>query len=61
MTVGKIRRHVLTCHRVLAQDLARFTTALADFEVNPSRALEIVQDFLNRIGKNPASTFETNT
>jgi hypothetical protein len=50
--VAEISRHILSCDQVSAQDLARFKTALAEFKANPSRAREIVEEFVNRIRLN---------
>jgi hypothetical protein len=52
LVVAEISRHILSCDRVLAQDLARFKTALAEFKANPSRAREIVEEFVNRVRMN---------
>lgn len=46
MVVG---RHILSCDKVLAQDLARFETAFAEFTLNPSRAREVVEAFVSRV------------
>ena len=51
--VNEISRHILSCDRVLAQDLARFKAALAEFKANPSRAREVVEEFVNRAQPNP--------
>lgn len=50
--VNEISRHILSCDRVLAQDLARFKAALAEFKANPSRAREVVEEFVNRVQPN---------
>ena len=50
--VAEISRHILSCDRVLAQDLARFKAALAEFKVDPSRAREVVEKFENRVRPN---------
>jgi hypothetical protein len=42
----------LSCDWVLAPDLARFKTALAEFKANPSRAKEVVEELVNRIRMN---------
>jgi len=47
--VAEISRHILSCDKVAAQDLARFKAALAEFKANPSRAREVVEGFVNRI------------
>jgi hypothetical protein len=52
LDAAEIGRHILNCDRVLAQDLARFKTAQAEFELNPTRAREVVEDFVNRNGLN---------
>ncbi len=52
LEVDEIGRHILSCDRVLAQDLARFHTALAEFEANPSRAREVVEGFVYRVRLN---------
>lgn len=49
---GRIGRHVLSCEKVLAQDLARFETAFAAFTLDPSRAREVVETFVNRVRRN---------
>ena len=49
LTVAEISRHILSCDKVSVQDLARFKTALAEFKANPSRAREVVEEFMNRI------------
>jgi hypothetical protein len=46
LVVVEIGRHILSFDRVLAQDLARFKTALAEFKANPSRAREVVEEFV---------------
>jgi len=55
LMVAEISRHILSCDKVSAQDLARFKTALAEFKANPSRAREIVEGFVNRIRLNRGS------
>ena len=52
LMVAEISRHILSCDKVSAQDLARFKTALVDFKANPSRAREVVEGFVNRIRLN---------
>jgi hypothetical protein len=52
LVVSEIGRHILSCDRVLAQDLARFKTALAEFKVNSRRAREVVEEFVNRVQLN---------
>ncbi len=49
MVVSEIGRHILSCDKVLAQDLARFQTAVAEFTLNPSRAREVVEVFVNHL------------
>jgi len=49
LMVAEISRHILSCERISAQDLARFKTALAEFKANPTRAREIVERFVNRM------------
>ena len=49
LMVAEISRHILSCDKVSAQDLARFKAALAEFKANPSRAREVVEEFMNRI------------
>ena len=49
LMVAEISRHILSCDKVSAQDLARFKTALAEFKANPSHAREVVEGFVNRI------------
>ena len=49
LMVAEISRHILSCDKVSAQDLARFKTAQAEFNANPSRAREVVEAFVNRI------------
>jgi hypothetical protein len=46
--VAEISRHILSCDKVSAQDLARFKAALAEFKANPSCAREVVEEFMNR-------------
>ena len=48
LMVGEISRHILSCDKVSAQDLARFKTALAEFKANPNHAREVVEGFVNR-------------
>jgi hypothetical protein len=50
--VSEISQHVLSCDKVLAQDLARFKAALAAFKANPSQAREVVEEFVNRVRPN---------
>src|ERR1700735_2592809 len=50
--VAEISGHILSCDRVLAQDLARFKAALAEFKGDPSRAREVVEKFENRVRPN---------
>ena len=50
--VAEISRHILGCNRVVAQDLARFNAALAEFKANPSRAREVAEDVVNRVRLN---------
>lgn len=52
MTVGEIGRHILNCDKVVAQDLLRFQNALADFTTNPSRAREVLEEFVHRVRLN---------
>ncbi len=52
LEAAEIAQHILNCDRVLAQDLARFKTARAEFEANPNCAREVVEDFVNRIRLN---------
>jgi len=52
LAVVEIGQHILNCDRVSIQDLVRFRTALAEFEVNPSRAREVVEEFMNRVRLN---------
>jgi hypothetical protein len=52
VAVAEIGLHVLNCDRVSIQDLIRFKTAQAQFEVNPTRAREIVEQFVNRFRLN---------
>jgi len=49
LVIAEIGRHILSCERVLARDLARFKFALAEFQANPSRALEVLEEFMNRV------------
>jgi hypothetical protein len=49
LSLGEIRVHVVNCPSVSAEDLARFEAALAEFQLNPERALEIAQDFVSRV------------
>ena len=48
LVVAEISRHIQNCERVSAHDLARFKAALGDFKANPSRAREVVKEFVNR-------------
>lgn len=52
LVIAEIGRHVLNCEKVSFQDLARFKSALAEFQANPSRAREVVAEFVNRIRLN---------
>jgi hypothetical protein len=52
LAVAEIGQHILSCERVTIRDLARFKTALAEFKENPSRAREVLEEFLNRIRMN---------
>jgi len=52
LAVAEIGRHILTCDRVSIQNLVRFKTALSEFKVSPSRAWEVVEEFVNRIRSN---------
>ena len=52
LVVSEIGRYILSHDRVLAQDLERFKTALAEFKVNSSRAREVVEEFVNRVRLN---------
>lgn len=52
LAITEITRHILNCDRVLPRDLARFETALAEFNANPSRAREVVEEFVNRVRLN---------
>lgn len=47
--VAEIGRHILSCDRVSAPDLARFQSALAEFTANPGHAREIVEEFVHRV------------
>jgi hypothetical protein len=47
--VAEISRHILSCDKVSAQDLARFKTALDEFKASPSRVREVAEAFVNRI------------
>jgi hypothetical protein len=47
--IAEISRHILSCDRFSAQELARFKAALAEFKTNPSRAREVVEEFVNRV------------
>ena len=49
LMIAEISRHILSCDKVSAQDLARFKTALAEFKANPGRAREIAEGFVNRM------------
>jgi hypothetical protein len=49
LMIAEIGRHILSCDRVSAQDLARFNTALAEFKASPNRAREVVEQFVNRV------------
>ena|SRR2546427_1030687 len=52
LMVAEISRHILSCDKVSARDLARFKSALVEFMANPSRAREVVEGFVNRIRVN---------
>lgn len=52
LVVAEISRHILSCDKVSAQDLARFKTAHAEFKTNPSLAREVVEGLVNRIRLN---------
>lgn len=52
MAIAEIGRHIVSCDRVVAEDLARFQTALAEFTLEPSRAREVVEAFVNRVRQN---------
>jgi hypothetical protein len=52
LALAEISRLILSCDRVLVQDLARSKTALAEFRTDPGRAREIAGEFVNRIGMN---------
>jgi hypothetical protein len=52
LMVAELRRHILSCDKVSAQDLARFETALVEFNANPSRAREVLERFVNRMRLN---------
>jgi hypothetical protein len=58
MALHGIGRHVLSCDKVLAQDLARFETAFAEFTLNPRRAREVAEAFVNRVRRNFDSDVE---
>jgi len=47
--LSEIGRHIRGCDKVAAEDLARFKAALFEFELNPSRAREVVEQFLTRL------------
>ena len=49
LMVAEISRHILSCDKVSAQDLARFKTALAEFKANPSHAREVIERFVHRV------------
>jgi hypothetical protein len=48
LAIAEIGRHILNCDWVSIQDLVRFKTALSEFELNPIRAREVVEEFVNR-------------
>ena len=52
MEIDEIGRHVLSCEKVLAEDLARFETAFAEFTLNPRRAREVAEAFVDRVRRN---------
>jgi len=54
LAVAEIGSHILSSDQVSAQNLARFETAQAEFRVNPSRAREVVEGFVNRVRFNSA-------
>jgi hypothetical protein len=49
LAIPEIGQHILGCNRVLPSDLARFRAAHAEFTLNPTRAQEVLEGFLNRI------------
>jgi hypothetical protein len=49
LLINEIRLHILNCANVLPEDLARFETALTEFEVNPGRAFEIAEALAKRV------------
>ena len=52
LAIAEIGRHILSCDKVSFQDLARFKSALAEFQANPSRAREVVEEFVTRLRLN---------
>jgi hypothetical protein len=52
VVVAEISRHILDCDRVLARDLTRFKTALAEFKSHPRLARAVVEEFVNRVRLN---------
>jgi hypothetical protein len=52
LAVAEIGQHILDCDRVSIQDLIRFKTARSEFELNPSRAREVIEEFVNRVRPN---------
>jgi hypothetical protein len=49
VALTEIGEHIRGCEKVSAEDLARFNTALGEFGLNPSRARELVEEFLSRL------------
>ena len=52
LAVAEIGQHILDCDLVSIQDLMRFKAARSEFELNPGRAREVIEEFLNRVRPN---------
>lgn len=52
LMIAEIRGHILNCDKVSFQDLARFKSAMVEFQANPRRAREVAEEFLNRVRLN---------
>jgi hypothetical protein len=52
LAVAEIGQHILDCDLVSIQDLMRFKAARPEFELNPGRAREVIEEFLNRVRPN---------
>jgi hypothetical protein len=52
LVVAEIGPHIANCDRVSTPDLARFHAAQAEFTGHPSRAREVVEEFVHRVRLN---------